>query len=253
MPSSLESEFHTAWKKVAPDLILSGPDTEMLADVLDITTERTKGKPPREISHRFDFVHYPSMTIFECNGGTYSRQRSGHSSPMGINKDYYKLMAAQMCGWQLHYLDARMCKDEPLLIMIAMNMRDRQIQELRATTAPNIYLCTSYQNNEKKNTQYRRCELGLHRWLTQGCIPSYNDLGSQEEILANVLTFMPKSRASRVKPTAATISAVLRDHNFTTAKVQLGKRRRAKGKPNTRWKTTYCLPPRFDFDKLLGE
>jgi hypothetical protein len=236
--SSLEYDFYDTWRRVAPDLELEGPDIVSLKDLIDIDVSRSEGKPPREVSHRFDFVCHEAKVIIELNGGTYSRQRTGHSTALGLNKDYYKMMVAQIGGWQLFYLDTKMGVDEELVKILADHVRGLT-KQLWFRKVPNVYQCLSYQNNQKKQTQYTRCVLGLHRWLTEGSY-SANNLGTIKAMLAQVLMHMPKSR-SRVKPTTHTMAAVVKDYGLLQGKVQV------KGK----WETTYRLPPNFDLDLLL--
>lgn len=52
---------------------------------------------------RFDFAYLQGRIAFEIQGGIYSPQ-SGHRSFEGVQRDYEKINAAQLLGWQVFQL-----------------------------------------------------------------------------------------------------------------------------------------------------
>ena len=55
-------------------------------------------KPIPGRRYRFDFYFEPDLLV-EINGGTY--QHMGHSSPLGIQRDYDKLNQAVLAGYRV--------------------------------------------------------------------------------------------------------------------------------------------------------
>ena len=63
---------------------------------------------------RFDFVVVGVMIAFEIQGGLYAPQ-TGHRSQEGVERDYEKLNAAQMAGWQVFQISSKSVNDTKLL------------------------------------------------------------------------------------------------------------------------------------------
>jgi len=88
--SGLENKFALLWRA------LNGPNL----------TPEHRFHPERK--WRFDFALPAARVAIECQGGTFARQRLGHSSGTGIQRDYEKLNAAQLSGWTVFQLTGRM-------------------------------------------------------------------------------------------------------------------------------------------------
>jgi hypothetical protein len=84
-PSSLEAAFATLWAEVAA----GSPKLATLESEVTI-------KPRR---WRFDFLIPGTNILIECQGGTYSWKRMGHSTGEGLFRDYAKSRFAQMRGY----------------------------------------------------------------------------------------------------------------------------------------------------------
>lgn len=92
-PTSLEDRFVRMWAEVA-------------AGSPRLTTLECEVRlPPRKF--RYDFRIPGTQILVEVNGGTYHKQRLGHSTATGIARDYEKLNYAQFKGWQVFIFDTR--------------------------------------------------------------------------------------------------------------------------------------------------
>lgn len=60
----------------------------------------------------------------EIQGGTWSKERMGHSTGSGIHKDYIKHNLAASLGWQILYFDANMISPQ-FLRMIEVTAKRR--------------------------------------------------------------------------------------------------------------------------------
>lgn len=100
--SNLEEYFIDAWEMYYPHLQL----------------EREVKLIPKR-SFRFDFAHIPSKIAIEINGGNYKSQRSGHSTAVGLYRDYEKLNLAQLEGYSVFMLDSKMVREIPWYHRIA--------------------------------------------------------------------------------------------------------------------------------------
>lgn len=85
--SHLEKRFENLWYSVAPDLPL----------------EHQKAKVIPNRRYVYDFFTPPNV-LFEIQGGTYARGRSGHSSGTGIARDADKVNQAQLLGYNVFVL-----------------------------------------------------------------------------------------------------------------------------------------------------
>lgn len=65
---------------------------------------------------RFDFAWPSQLVAVECQGGTFSRRRSGHSSGMGLQNDYDKLNAAAVLGWRVLQFSAKHLQQTPVQV-----------------------------------------------------------------------------------------------------------------------------------------
>jgi len=54
---------------------------------------------------RFDFCFREARLLIEINGGTFTK--GGHSSGLGLRRDYEKLRLAQDHGWKVYPFDAQ--------------------------------------------------------------------------------------------------------------------------------------------------
>lgn len=86
--SHLERRFANLWLEIAPEMPLE--------------REKTGVVPGRK--YRYDFYYRPANVLFEINGGTYARGRSGHTSHQGISRDYDKTNRAQLNGYTIFLL-----------------------------------------------------------------------------------------------------------------------------------------------------
>ncbi len=109
MDSELESDFAMRWEEKFPQYKLQHhfrlvPRPGTLDDTRR-KSSRSKGKrKPFEV----DFAHHESGTIIEINGGTWTEERSGHSTGKGLASDYEKLILAAEVGYQILFLDCKM-------------------------------------------------------------------------------------------------------------------------------------------------
>lgn len=63
-----------------------------------------KAIPGRKFS--FDFA-FDGRLLLEVQGGTFARDRTGHSSGMGIHRDCEKTVLAQLAGWKVFPCDEK--------------------------------------------------------------------------------------------------------------------------------------------------
>lgn len=91
--SSLEERFIRLWAEVAA------------ASPKLTTLEAEVRLPPRQF--RWDFLIRGTNVLVEVNGGTHSRRRLGHSTGVGIGRDYEKLNYCQFKGYQCFIFDVR--------------------------------------------------------------------------------------------------------------------------------------------------
>lgn len=65
-----------------------------------------------ERQFRFDFA-FPKLKIaVELNGGVYGNRKGGHSSSVGIRRDYKKMNCATACGYRVFQLTKEDCMGE---------------------------------------------------------------------------------------------------------------------------------------------
>jgi len=57
---------------------------------------------------RFDFAWLEQRLLVEVNGGTFTR--GGHSTGVGIRRDYEKANLAQLAGWRVLSFDGKAVK-----------------------------------------------------------------------------------------------------------------------------------------------
>ena len=98
MPSKLELQFEQLW--------------EAYFSHIDLEAE-VKLIPNRRF--RFDFVHHPSKTIIEINGGNWKYGR--HCRPQSLLSEYEKLNLAQLSGYKVFILTAEMLTNEWLQLI----------------------------------------------------------------------------------------------------------------------------------------
>lgn len=93
MPSLLESQFEDLWVNLYPDI-------ELIAEVQLIPKRR----------FRFDYVHLPSKTAIEINGGNWNYGR--HCRPQSLLSEYEKINLAQLQGYRVFILSGEMITTE---------------------------------------------------------------------------------------------------------------------------------------------
>ncbi len=57
--------------------------------------------PPRQF--RWDYAFIEKKILIEINGGTWGRKRTGHTSGVGVRRDYEKNNVAVSHGWTVYY------------------------------------------------------------------------------------------------------------------------------------------------------
>ena len=109
-PSKLERDFARRWQFMFPDL--------------EFETEYRFHKIRK---FRFDFCWPEAKVAVEMAGGIWAREKSGHSSGRGLERDYEKLNLAQSaeCGWIVFQLSEAMARDAAQLEQIAATVRAR--------------------------------------------------------------------------------------------------------------------------------
>jgi very-short-patch-repair endonuclease len=105
--SALEDQFLGLWQAHFPSLPLIREYSDVEAWEADFQERYAKSK--RSKRYRADFVHLPSKTIIEIQGGVYSRGR--HVTGSGYERDCRKYNLAQSCGWKVFLLSAKMAKE----------------------------------------------------------------------------------------------------------------------------------------------
>lgn len=103
-----EDLFAARWARVFPDLPLVR-EHPFIADR----------------KFRADFAHLESRVAIEYQGGIWQRERTGHSSGKGIERDCLKSCLAQLGGWAIFPLSPAMSEQAAMLHCIASFMRDR--------------------------------------------------------------------------------------------------------------------------------
>ena len=101
-PSSLEERFMIIWAQVAAGTSVATLESEV------------RLKPKR---YRFDFLVPGTNILIECQGGTWSRRRLGHSTGAGQHRDYAKLRYAQMMGYQIFPYDTKQVNEHELALL----------------------------------------------------------------------------------------------------------------------------------------
>ena len=91
--SSLELKFDFLWNQLYPNI--------------DLETE-VKLIPKRRF--RFDYVHHPSKTAIEVNGGNYIRGR--HTRASGLENEYEKIRLAAKLGYQTIIISGSQINEE---------------------------------------------------------------------------------------------------------------------------------------------
>lgn len=86
--SHLEQRFRRIWAVVAADL-------ELVAQKKGVVAGRR---------FVYDFCVPSANVLIECNGGTWARGNSGHSSGTGIARDAEKVNQAQIYGYNIFVL-----------------------------------------------------------------------------------------------------------------------------------------------------
>jgi very-short-patch-repair endonuclease len=79
-------------------------------------------EPEREVvavpgrKFRFDFCFREARLLIEVNGGTFTR--GGHSTGLGIRRDYEKANLAQLAGWRVLNFDGNAVKSGAAVEMV---------------------------------------------------------------------------------------------------------------------------------------
>jgi len=91
--SKLEEDFNYLWQRYNKDI--------------ELVREYQFAKE-QKIKSRFDFAHLATKVAIECEGGTWSREKSGHTTGVGYQKDCVKYNLAIMLGWRVFRLTSKM-------------------------------------------------------------------------------------------------------------------------------------------------
>lgn len=75
---------------------------------------------------RFDFAELQTKVAIEIQGGIFSKERSGHTSGAGVQRDCEKFSLAASLGWLLFPLSESMMRDAEWLDLIATTIQARQ-------------------------------------------------------------------------------------------------------------------------------
>ena len=97
--SYLEAQFAYLWAERNPKIELLYDQPLGLIDI--------EGKKRR---YTGDFIHVPTLTLIEIQGGIYMRGRTGHSSSKGVQRDCNKFSLAALKGWTVFILEPLMVK-----------------------------------------------------------------------------------------------------------------------------------------------
>ena len=73
---------------------------------------------------RFDFAFVAERLLVEINGGTYTR--GGHSTGLGIKRDYIKQNLCQLAGYKLLTFDSDMVKSGQALEFTEKMLRGKE-------------------------------------------------------------------------------------------------------------------------------
>ncbi len=119
--SALEDRFHSAWKALAPDLLLEREFSAIPSWEADY--ERRYAKSKRSKRYRADFASIEARVAIEIQGGTWSRGR--HVQATGYARDARKYNLAQMSDWQVFLLVTETATDPATLQGIAEHVRRR--------------------------------------------------------------------------------------------------------------------------------
>ena len=115
--SQLEEYFLDMWEDTYPELEL---DREV------------KLIPGR--AFRFDFAHLKGKVAIEIHGGNYKAERSGHSTSVGLKRDYEKANLVQLVCFYLIALDSLMVKQVQwyhwIADLIIKNIERNQINQI---------------------------------------------------------------------------------------------------------------------------
>jgi hypothetical protein len=201
--SKWEKKFAQQWAKLCYQTPLGEFDSVLLRDVVPI---KLLDDPKLDPDHRFDFFWNTGL-IVELNGSTHQGKAGGHSSGMGINRDYFKLLACASVGFQLIYLDGEMVLDDQLYPVYERMAQDKPYTE--SDPLPPIFTFNAYQRNKKKNGQRKLMADILILGLTDGTLSVEKPLGN----IASMVTYFGKNRPDKRKraPKSTAVSSFLRD------------------------------------------
>lgn len=105
--TDLESTFAYYMRVLAPDIEMH----HNYPDAIDLHWKRiAKGR-----GYKWDYVHIPSKTLIELQGGIYGKgkTRGSHIRPKGYERDCQKMAMAAVNGWQTIYLTSGMLDNDP--------------------------------------------------------------------------------------------------------------------------------------------
>ena len=90
-------------------------ETRMIQTGLSGFEKQYKAVPGRKWA--WDFAFPAAKLLIEVNGGTFIK--GGHSTGLGIRRDYEKLNAATVNGWRCLIFDGKMVRDDTASAVIA--------------------------------------------------------------------------------------------------------------------------------------
>lgn len=100
--SKLEGKFHFLWR------LLDGPQLE----------REYRFDPARK--WRSDFVHLPTRTLIEIEGGIFMRGGGRHSRGAGYASDAEKYLEAVLAGWRVIRLTERQLEPETITRIVEL-------------------------------------------------------------------------------------------------------------------------------------
>lgn len=113
--SKLEDQFYGLW------LSSGGFPLQRQVKIRDIIPEWGKRR------HSVDFFSAEHRCVIEIQGGTFQRRRTGHSSGVGIRKDYVKCNLLQLAGFTFVQLDTDLAKNVDSVRQLVLDLTSGQL------------------------------------------------------------------------------------------------------------------------------
>ena len=110
-PSHLEAEM--ALQFIANDMAQPIAQYRLFAEIVGKgkgVREQLRQRPEGWNDFKYDFAWPEHKLLFEVNGGTWMKGKSGHTSGKSYLRDCKKREDAQLLGWQVYTCDSSMVK-----------------------------------------------------------------------------------------------------------------------------------------------